>query len=231
MTDYRVEILKQFNDLIVNWDNHNMLYNSLRFFQLYNGQVEYSELVTRQIEKKPDSRNDIMTSWWTPTKFFLLRNKKGNREELTKLLIESIPSDKSIERLKEPLSRIRYGKDSNRLIDEDVIKVFMEFLGAVYSIGNMTNVAKTSKGGPLDNWDSKLVAIKEKYIPENEWKQYVEENCFQCYFSDEEYKEIKPFWNYGCRELSKAEDIHWKTYFSNVKKRIEEREKLLKKSI
>lgn len=48
----------------------------------------------------------------------------------------------------------------------------------IYSLGNMTNSAFTTTGGPLDNWDAKLFNIKSQ-IKDDEWKEYITHNCFQ----------------------------------------------------
>ena len=40
--DYRLELLKEYRELLLNWDNNNMLYNSLKFYKIYNGDVEYN---------------------------------------------------------------------------------------------------------------------------------------------------------------------------------------------
>ena len=78
MKDCRRTLLDEFVKLSKDWDNNNMLYNSLMFSKLYPGDVENSvadaSLMPEQSDEK--MRNDIMTSWGTPTKIFLLGNKK-----------------------------------------------------------------------------------------------------------------------------------------------------------
>lgn len=228
MFDYRVELLKQYQQLLLEWKNNNMLYNSLEFYKVYNGDVENSHLVISLIGNQ-GMKNDIMTSWWTPTKYFLLGNMKGYRVELTEYLIKIIPKENDRDILQEKLSEIRYGKDSGKIIDEEVVEAFVDFLGAVYSIGNITNAALTTKGGALDNWDSKLDNIKKSFTSVGEWKKYVEDNCFEDYFKDEEYNVIIPFWSYGASKLAQATDKDWLEYFVNVKNRIELREKRFSK--
>ena len=96
MKDCRRTLLDEFVKLSKDWDNNNMLYNSLMFSKLYPGDVENSvadaSLMPKQSDKK--MRNDIMTSWWTPTKIFLLGNKKElmqkSRKELEEVLLELI---------------------------------------------------------------------------------------------------------------------------------------------
>ncbi|MGN0494776.1 MAG: hypothetical protein ACI4GW_00975 [Lachnospiraceae bacterium] len=226
MIDYRIELLKEYQELLQNWEKNNILYNSLRFYQLYNGDVENSELVSRRLGKNNETKNDIMTSWWKPTKYFLLKNKKGNRDELTQQLLVHIPRENNVDNLQISLSQIRYSENLEKSIDKAVIDAFLDFLNSIYSLGNMTNAARTTTGGPLDNWDGKLLNIKRTYN-EKEWKKYVETNSFQDYFEDDQYSKIIPFWNYGGKKLAEASDEDWKEYFINVKKRIEQREQRL----
>ena len=86
------------------------------FYKLsYGGDEKWEELVTsggRGGWKK--RRNDIMTSWWTPTKIFLLGNKKelmqNQRKELEEVLLERFYKGKDEEQLRESLSKIRHEK-------------------------------------------------------------------------------------------------------------------------
>ena len=171
MKDCRRTLLDEFVKLSKDWDNNNMLYNSLMFSKLYPGDVENSVADASLMPKQSDEkmRNDIMTSWWTPTKIFLLGNKKElmqkSRKELEEVLLERIPMGKDEEQLRESLSKIRHEKTGEK-IEKDVIDAFMGFLGSVYAVGNMTSAAVTSRGGALDNWDAKLKNIHEKYIKE-----------------------------------------------------------------
>lgn len=235
MLDYRRELLKKCEEkeckrLDKNWDNNNMLYNSLMFSKLYARDVEKSvsdaSLMPTQSDEK-NMRKDIMTSWWTPTKIFLLGNredlKKKSRRGWEEFLLKQIPMGKDEEQLRESLSKIRHEKT-----EKDVIDAFMGFLGSVYAVGNMTSAAVTSRGGALDNWDAKLKNIHEKYIKEEKaWVDYVKTNKFECYFVDKDpRKEIIPFWSYGYSNLASATDADWMEYFSTVTKRIEERDKL-----
>lgn len=227
--DYRLELLKEYRELLLNWDNNNMLYNSLKFYKIYNGDVEHSELVSTLLCRETGKKNDIMTSWWKPTKYFLFRSIKGTRTELTDELLSRIPEKADVEELRLSLSTIRY-QEENEQIEEDVIIAFMDFLKVIYSLGNMTNSAFTTTGGPLDNWDAKLFNIKSQ-IKDDEWKEYITHNCFQDFFdeNDDDYETILPFWNYGAKNLATATDSDWKEYFINVKDRIEKRNKRLKK--
>lgn len=239
MKDYRMELLKECEEgecqkLYMEWNSNNMLYNSLMFSKLYSRDVEKSVSDASLMPKQSDEkmRNDIMTSWWTPTKIFLLGNKKESRRELEKSLLEEfrkkrIPMGKDEEQLRESLSKIRHEKTGEK-IEKDVIDAFMGFLGSVYAVGNMTSAAVTSRGGALDNWDAKLKNIHEKYIKEEKaWVDYVKTNKFECYFVDKDpRKEIIPFWSYGPSKLANATDKDWKEYFENAKKMIEERDKL-----
>lgn len=239
MKDYRMELLKECEEgecqkLYMEWNSNNMLYNSLMFSKLYSRDVEKSVSDASLMPKQSDEkmRNDIMTSWWTPTKIFLLGNKKESRRELEKSLLEEfrkkrIPMGKDEEQLRESLSKIRHEKTGGK-IEKDVIDAFMGFLGSVYAVGNMTSAAVTSRGGALDNWDAKLKNIHEKYIKEEKaWVDYVKTNKFECYFVDKDpRKEIIPFWSYGPSKLANATDKDWKEYFENAKRMIEERDKL-----
>lgn len=239
MKDYRMELLKECEEgecqkLYMEWNSNNMLYNSLMFSKLYSRDVEKSVSDASLMPKQSDEkmRNDIMTSWWTPTKIFLLGNKKESRRELEKSLLEEfrkkrIPMGKDEEQLRESLSKIRHEKTGEK-IEKDVIDAFMGFLGSVYAVGNMTSAAVTSRGGALDNWDAKLKNIHEKYIKEEKaWVNYVKTNKFECYFVDKDpRKEIIPFWSYGPSKLANATDKDWKEYFENAKRMIEERDKL-----
>ena len=239
MKDYRMELLKECEEgecqkLYMEWNSNNMLYNSLMFSKLYSRDVEKSVSDASLMPKQSDEkmRNDIMTSWWTPTKIFLLGNKKESRRELEKSLLEEfrkkrIPMGKDEEQLRESLSKIRHEKTGEK-IEKDVIDAFMGFLGSVYAVGNMTSAAVTSRGGALDNWDAKLKNIHEKYIKEEKaWVGYVKTNKFECYFVDKDpRKEIIPFWSYGPSKLANATDKDWKEYFENAKRMIEERDKL-----
>ena len=239
MKDYRMELLKECEEgecqkLYMEWNSNNMLYNSLMFSKLYSRDVEKSVSDASLMPKQSDEkmRNDIMTSWWTPTKIFLLGNKKESRRELEKSLLEEfrkkrIPMGKDEEQLRESLSKIRHEKTGEK-IEKDVIDAFMGFLGSVYAVGNMTSAAVTSRGGALDNWDAKLKNIHEKYIKEEKaWVDYVKTNKFECYFVDKDpRKEIIPFWRYGPSKLANATDKDWKEYFENAKRMIEERDKL-----
>ena len=239
MKDYRMELLKECEEgecqkLYMEWNSNNMLYNSLMFSKLYSRDVEKSVSDASLMPKQSDEkmRNDIMTSWWTPTKIFLLGNKKESRRELEKSLLEEfrkkrIPMGKDEEQLRESLSKIRHEKTGEK-IEKDVIDAFMGFLGSVYAVGNMTSAAVTSRGGALDNWDAKLKNIHENDIKEEaKWVDYVKTNKFECYFVDKDpHKEIIPFWSYGPSKLANATDKDWKEYFENAKRMIEERDKL-----
>ena len=239
MKDYRMELLKECEEgecqkLYMEWNSNNMLYNSLMFSKLYSRDVEKSVSDASLMPKQSDEkmRNDIMTSWWTPTKIFLLGNKKESRRELEKSLLEEfrkkrIPMGKDEEQLRESLSKIRHEKTGKK-IEKDVIDAFMGFLGSVYAVGNMTSAAVTSRGGALDNWDAKLKNIHEKYIKEEKaWVDYVKTNKFECYVVDKHpRKEIMSFWSYGPSKLANATDKDWKEYFENAKRMIEERDKL-----
>ena len=233
MKDCRRTLLDEFVKLSKDWDNNNMLYNSLMFSKLYPGDVENSVADASLMPKQSDEkmRNDIMTSWWTPTKIFLLGNKKElmqeSRKELEEVLLKRIPKGKNEKQLQESLSEIRYGK-TGKIIEEGVINAFMGFLGSVYAMGNMTSAAVTSRGGALDNWDAKLKNIHENDIKEEaKWVDYVKTNKFECCFVDKDpRKEIILFWSYGPSKLANATDKDWKEYFENAKKMIEERDKL-----
>ena len=149
MKDCRRTLLDEFVKLSKDGDNNNMLYNSLMFSKLYPGDVENSVADASLMPKQSDEkmRNDIMTSWWTPTKIFLLGNKKElmqkSRKELEEVLLERIPMGKDEEQLRESLSKIRHEKTGEK-IEKDVIDAFMGFLGSVYAVGNMTSAAVTS---------------------------------------------------------------------------------------
>lgn len=228
------KLYKSCIDLRDSWDKNNMLYNSIKFYQIYNRHVERSELVKDDmICKKRDwmgeekwSR-DVMTSWWTPTKYFLFKSNKGAREALSEKLLKEISREKNdASKLIRELSSIRYGEDRDKVISKDVFDAFMSFLEVIYCKGNFTCGAMTVSGGSLDNWDEKLENIKKKYLDSNRWdherwKKYVEGNAFQAYFKDGEYTEIEPFWNHGKSELGEAKDKEWRDYFRNVKSRIE----------
>ena len=228
MKDCRRTLLDEFVKLSKDWDNNNMLYNSLMFSKLYPGDVENSVADASLMPKQSDEK---MRSWWTPTKIFLLGNKKElmqeSRKELEEVLLKRIPKGKNEKQLQESLSEIRYGK-TGKIIEEGVINAFMGFLGSVYAMGNMTSAAVTSRGGALDNWDAKLKNIHENDIKEEaKWVDYVKTNKFECYFVDKDpHKEIIPFWSYGPSKLANATDKDWKEYFENAKKMIEERDKL-----
>lgn len=171
MKDCRRTLLDEFVKLSKDWDNNNMLYNSLMFSKLYPGDVENSVADASLMPKQSDEkmRNDIMTSWWTPTKIFLLGNKKElmqkSRKELEEVLLERIPMGKDEEQLRESLSKIRHEKTGEK-IEKDVIDAFMGFLGSVYAVGNMTSAAVTSRVVPWIIGDAKLKNIHEKYIKE-----------------------------------------------------------------
>ena len=233
MKDCRRTLLDEFVKLSKDWDNNNMLYNSLMFSKLYPGDVENSVADASLMPKQSDEkmRHDIMTRWLTPTKIFLLGNKKElmqeSRKELEEVLLKRIPKGKNEKQLQESLSEIRYGK-TGKIIEEGVINAFMGFLGSVYAMGNMTSAAVTSRGGALDNWDAKLKNIHENDIKEEaKWVDYVKTNKFECYFVDKDpRKEIIPFWSYGPSKLANATDKDWKEYFENAKRMIEERDKL-----
>ena len=110
--DYRLELLKEYRELLLNWDNNNMLYNSLKFYKIYNGDVEHSELVSTLLCRETGKKNDIMTSWWKPTKYFLFRSIKGTRTELTDKLLSRIPEKADVEELRLSLSTIRYQEEN-----------------------------------------------------------------------------------------------------------------------
>lgn len=137
MKDCRRTLLDEFVKLSKDWDNNNMLYNSLMFSKLYPGDVENSVADASLMPKQSDEkmRNDIMTSWWTPTKIFLLGNKKElmqkSRKELEEVLLERIPMGKDEEQLRESLSKIRHEKTGEK-IEKDVIDAFMGFLGCEF---------------------------------------------------------------------------------------------------
>lgn len=126
MKDYRMELLKECEEgecqkLYMEWNSNNMLYNSLMFSKLYSRDVEKSVSDASLMPKQSDEkmRNDIMTSWWTPTKIFLLGNKKESRRELEKSLLEEfrkkrIPMGKDEEQLRESLSKIRHEKTGEK---------------------------------------------------------------------------------------------------------------------
>ena len=233
MKDCRRTLLDEFVKLSKDWDNNNMLYNSLMFSKLYPGDVENSvadaSLMPKQSDKK--MRNDIMTSWWTPTKIFLLGNKKElmqkSRKELEEVLLELIPMGKDEEQLRGSLSKIRHEKTGEKK-EKDIKDAFMKFNGSVYAWGNMTSAAVTSRGGALDNWDAKLKNIHEKYIKEEKaWVDYVKTNKFECYFVDKDpRKEIIPFWSYGYSNLASSSVADCMEFFSTVTKMIEEIDKL-----
>lgn len=121
MKDCRRTLLDEFVKLSKDWDNNNMLYNSLMFSKLYPGDVENSVADASLMPKQSDEkmRNDIMTSWWTPTKIFLLGNKKElmqkSRKELEEVLLERIPMGKDEEQLRESLSKIRHEKTGEKI--------------------------------------------------------------------------------------------------------------------
>lgn len=229
--DCRIQLLEEYcessaecRELLQTWNQNNMLFNSLRFYQVYNGDVESSALISPLI-KGDGSKNDIMTSWWKPTKWFLFRTRNGKREELTKRLLAEIPREADTKKLRDSLSKLRYRNNKDK-IDIAVIEAFMDFLKAIYYLGNMTSSARAITGGALDNWDAKLSNIRSN-CTEEEWIQYVEQNEFQDYFRDNTYPEVITFWNYGPSKLSEASDDDWKEYFINVKERIEQRNKRL----
>lgn len=216
------------------WDQNNILYNSLKFYQICRGHVEQSKLIENKILYKNDKwmiggikwHRDVMTSWWTPAKYFLFKTNKGCRDELSIKLLGKISQENDISKLTKELSLIRTGKDN--CVNIDVIVAFMNFLKVIYWKGNFTCGAVKPSGGALDNWDAKLKNIKKEYLDSNKWSQnqwrnYIEGNAFQCYFEDKDYAKIKPFWEYGSSKLAEATDKDWKEYFENVESRIEKR--------
>lgn len=223
MKDCRRTLLDEFVKLSKDWDNNNMLYNSLMFSKLYPGDVENSVADASLMPKQSDEkmRNDIMTSWWTPTKIFLLGNKKELMQNQGKNWRKSYWNGFLWGRMKSNSEKAyqKFGMKNRGKIEKDVIDAFMGFLGSVYAVGNMTSAAVTSRGGALDNWDAKLKNIHEKYIKEEKaWVDYVKTNKFECYFVDKDpRKEIIPFWSYGPSKLANATDKDWKEYFENAK--------------
>lgn len=229
MEDFRYIIAKDYYDLVNEWNNNNMLYNSLRFYQIYSGHVEKSEYAllsyTQTNQLTENIQADIMTSWWTPVKWFLFRQQEGNRKLLTKKLIELIPKENNLEQLTKTLLLLRY-KDENSL-SREVVNEMLEFLRVVYSGGNLTSNLRTKAKGPLDGWDFKLEEMKFEMSNE-QWAFYVKDNCFQVFFKDEQYQEVKRFWGYGSKNLKDATDADWMQYFKNARQIIIERSRLLK---
>ncbi len=241
------KLYEECNNLIEKWEENNMLYNSLRFHQLYNAHVEQSNLVENDmicIDKNWEAyytewHRDVMTGWWMPTKYFLLKTNKGSRKEQSIELLKKISQKNDLSKLTKELALIRSGKDDG--ISKGVkgaVEAFMDFLEVIYCKGNFTCAAVKKSGGSLDNWDAKLENIKKEYLDSKkwcpcQWKQYVEGNAFQDYFNDEDkfYTEIIPFWDYGPSKLAEATDENWEKYFRNVKNRIMRRNKRLEEAL
>lgn len=233
-SDFRVIILEEYSDLLVHWNERNSLYNSLRFYQLFADDVEHADIVDKEMIKcSVPMAKDIMTSWWTPIKLFIFRNNDGKRKEKTIELIGKIPKENNLAILTNAISIIRY-KESGKFVMDDLmntVEAMLNFLQAVYTIGNFTNAAyKNNKSGSLDNWDEKLEKIRrEKTYEPLEWKKYVEKNYFQVFYQDKKYTKINNFWEHGPNNLGSAMDEEWKAYFENATKYIYNRYDLYKK--
>lgn len=232
MNDLRYLISRDYYELVNNWNKNNMLYNSLRFYQIYNLHIERSDFAKNFFSKvineaENDFAPDIMTGWWLPLKWFLFRTKDGNRDHRTAELIEIIPAKNDISILTEELSILRHG--SSTVLSENVVKELLAFLCVIYSEGNLTSVARTNKLGPLDGWNSKLEDLKKQYHDIDKWVKFVEDNCFEMFFQDVQYTKIKEYWQYGSINLCDASDDDWKTYFLTAKELIVKRHEQLKK--
>ena len=143
MKDCRRTLLDEFVKLSKDWDNNNMLYNSLMFSKLYPGDVENSVADASLMPKQSDEkmRNDIMTSWWTPTKIFLLGNKelmKKSRKELEEVLLELIPMGKDEEQLRESSSKIRHENRKQKKIVIDGQVPWISFMLVQYDKCSVT---------------------------------------------------------------------------------------------
>lgn len=220
--DSRVAILEEFHDLYVNWNKRNMLFNSLKFYLLFPGDIENQPLIDKKMIKGRDlGTKDIMTSWWLPVKWFLFKTHNGSRQDLTEELICRIPKSNNLEELTVSLSKIRH-RDSQISLEKDVVQAMLDFLEVVYSVGNMTNaVIANRRVGTLDSWDKKIEKIREEeyYKPVYaDWKTYVEDNYFQVFYEKgSDYTKVKTFWKGETINLKAASDDEWKAYFQNAK--------------
>lgn len=51
MNDLRYLISRDYYELVNNWNKNNMLYNSLRFYQIYNLHIERSDFAKNFFQK------------------------------------------------------------------------------------------------------------------------------------------------------------------------------------
>ena len=232
------------------WDNHNILYNTIWFY-LNKGlkrkfpDVEYSDaaisaykkldcykkseiLYHTNVGKVLISRNkqvlsaDLMTGWWNPVSYYL---GWSNRKLITEELLNSIPNDDNI-----VISWIVEKKGK----DESSAKALLDFLKVIYTEGNIIPAPINWKGRGIDSWSYKLEEIKEgksfnakawnKYICKEyeDFNDFIKQNKLEMYVKNDK---IVSFWdkNNEPSKWTKATDDQWEAYFTNVKRAIEDR--------
>ncbi len=158
-----------------NWKHWNVLYKTLAYEISSYKDVERDEYVREQIFKcfknykqyvGEEASLDIMNGWWFCFKK-LFNIKTGRQNSLTKKFISDMMEEINNVNDKEKLVEIIFKKYG---IDKSVLKVFLEYLEVVYTIGNITPVPKGGnvRADDFDSWEYKLyISEKVKYKGSN----------------------------------------------------------------
>ena len=248
------------------WDNRNILYNTIWFFlnKKYFPDIEYCDAAIKAYKKLDCYKDctilyhtnvgkvlvsnngevlsaDLMTGWWNPVSYYL---GWTNRKSITKELLDSIPVAKDDEKV---ISWITENKSK----DNSSAKALLDFLGVIYTEGNIIPSPVNWKGRGIDAWPYKVEKIidafktekKEekklydaiawgKYICDNyegidqiqKFNDFIKQNKLEMYIKD---NEIISFWdkNNKPNKWTDATDEQWKDFFNNAKKAIEDRYK------
>lgn len=194
--DFRTSIIKRKHDKNYwnDWDKWNILYKTLAYELSGSKDVESYGYVRKKVFDYFDKYEeyvgsgasvDIMNGWWFCFKVLFCINE-GRRNEKTRKDICTF------------MKKIQYIKDNQKLVDKIheeypnldkvVIKLFIEYLEVVYTIGNITPVPK---GGNIhadifDSWEYKLFF--------SDSIGYTGDTDYMNYFFFEEYKDEDKWW-------------------------------------
>ena len=191
MKDLRVNEEYLSKEEISEWNERNIIYNTLWFYvyksklkpdieysnqaiEIYRSNTFYNTWDCYQRSKKdgcilvkPDKMKfnaDLMTGWWNPFKKFV--NWNSRKQIVENIKNGNVPSKND----KDILNWLMIRSKANEKECESLI----EFMRMIYTAGNIIPAPLNWRGNGPDTWDYKLFEIiKNTTLTANKWNEYI----------------------------------------------------------
>ena len=185
--DYRQDIVnkKHNKEYWKDWNTWNILYRTLayeissskdveRYGYVKQDVFEYFDDLISYVGENPTA--DIMNGWWYCfTVLFNVKSKRENKKtkEFIENLMKEIKNITNQEELVKKISKING-------VCEQGNKVFLEFIGLVYTIGNIAPVSKGQNlhADKFDSWEYKLFESNYLKYKKDDYIEYLHFNDY-----------------------------------------------------